>query len=78
MEKEITLTTLSILTGLSVEHLCGLIRQGVIPAGRKDGRRRLVPTMECLEKLASHKPGKDWKPRKRRFLRKPTKWSDLI
>lgn len=65
---EITLTELSKDYGLTVSHLCQLIKRGILPEGRKDGRCTYLPESAAREVLGNHEPGAFWKPVARRAI----------
>lgn len=57
----LSLNELSAITGLSVPHLCQIIKRGVLPKGEKVGRERLLPAAESLRILCSnHEPYSHW------------------
>lgn len=50
MHKEITLTQLADLTGLSAAHISMLVKRGEIMPGRKEGNNRFYPA-ELVDRL---------------------------
>lgn len=70
---EISISELADETGFTVTHLGQLVRRGVLPAGRKDGKFRLLPYARCLMILNTHSKNKHWA---KTFKRKT--WADLL
>jgi hypothetical protein len=52
---EITMSDLARKTGLSVPHICMLIKRGVCPPGRKDGKTVYLPLFESELALMGRK-----------------------
>lgn len=57
---EISLTDLADETGYSANHLNQLIKRGILPQGRKDGRKRMIPRLKAYFILQNHMPHKVW------------------
>lgn len=74
---EITLTNLAIATGLSVPHICMLIKRGLVPAGRKLGKHRLLPEVEARFAIATSKAAPR-KPKGYKLDKPEIDWGDLI
>lgn len=64
MSSEITIKELVGITGKTKSHISQLIKRGVLPPGRKDGRYVYLPRVEAILILRSHVENKLWKPRK--------------
>ena len=84
-EPELTIKDLADMYGISENAIHVLIGRGVLPKGRIENRRRLLPAVECLEVMGAHKPGEHWvKGRARPGKRKANKveqvmtWEDAI
>ncbi len=62
----ISITELSKQTGIEASHISHLIRRGILPQGKKEGRFTFLPEAEAKLILATHAPGEHWvKGRKR-------------
>lgn len=70
MPAEITISELSAETGFSVSHLTHLVRRGILPEGRKEGKSRYLPFVESKLILLAHKPDEHWKKSGKRNSRK--------
>lgn len=57
---DIAMKELAQASGLSLSHLNKLIKRGILPEGRKEGRTRYLPRVEALLTLASHKENEHW------------------
>lgn len=66
MGSEITASELALYTGKSKSHISQLVKRGILPAGRKEGRFTYFPRVESILILRAHVENKLWKPRKPR------------
>lgn len=57
---EITLKELAEEFDLSLSHLAQLIRRGILPPGRKEGKYRIMPADECRLIMRRHTVGEFW------------------
>lgn len=64
MSSEITASELCKLTGKTKSHVSHLVKRGILPAGRREGKFVYYPRVESILILHGHEANKYWKPRK--------------
>lgn len=80
---EVTLSELAEEFGISMSHLVHLIKRGILPIGRREGKFRYMPAVECKIILGAHKNGGHWvqgrsRPGKQKAATKKLTWKDLL
>jgi hypothetical protein len=68
MTETITISELALKTGLSVPHICMLIRRGICPPGVKEGKHVHLPRFEAELAVMGRK----------RRKKKLKSWGELI
>ncbi len=88
MSGEISINDLAAESGRTATCITQLVKRGILPPGRKDGKVRLLPRVESLLILTSQKPGEHWvknrpRPGKRKHGERvksetPLTWGDVL
>jgi excisionase family DNA binding protein len=76
---ELTLKEVAERTGLSIDNIRKLVARGILPVGRIDNRKRLLPFIETMLIVNSHDFNKHWvKGRPRNTKAKAKRWQELL